>query len=146
MAERILNVFWIVLGAAVAVYSWQTGLTGPSGPESGLFPMIAGVIMAGAGLILLMRPAHAARAPDWPHGAALLRVAGVAGAIALMAAVVNTVGFVVASAATMMVLLRTLERSSWVGSIGLAVGSVAVVTWLFGHVLGMPLPRGPWGW
>ena len=146
MAERILNVFWIVLGAAVSVYSWQIGLTGRSGPESGLFPLIAGIIMAGAGVVLLLRPVHAARAPDWPRGAALLRVAGVAGAIALMAAVVNTVGFVVASAATMMVLLRTLERSSWVGSIALAVGSVAVVTWLFGHVLGMPLPRGPWGW
>ena len=46
MFERALNVFWIVLGVAVAAQSWQIGISGPSGPESGLFPLIAGVIMA----------------------------------------------------------------------------------------------------
>ena len=33
-----------------------------------------------------------------------------------------------------------------VESIALAVASSAAVVWLFGHVLGMALPRGPWGW
>jgi hypothetical protein len=28
----------------------------------------------------------------------------------------------------------------------LAFISVVVVVWLFGRVLGMTLPRGPWGW
>ena len=146
MVERVLNVFWIVLGAAVAVHAWKIGLSGPSGPESGLFPLIAGAIMAGAGLTLLTRPSSAAATPQWPRGAALGRVAGVVAGIALMAVGVDYLGFVVASAATMMVLLRTIERSNWIGSISLAIGSVAVVAWLFGHVLGMPLPRGPWGW
>lgn len=74
------------------------------------------------------------------------RVAGVIAGLAVMAVGVDYLGFVVASAVTMMVLLRTIERSSWIGSISLAIGSVAVVAWLFGQVLGMPLPRGPWGW
>lgn len=146
MIERGLNVFWIVLGAAVAAHSWQIGVTGPTGPESGLFPLIAGLIMAGAGLTLLLRPASAAHAPDWPRGAALGRVAGVVAGIGCMAVGVNYLGFVIASAVTMMVLLRTIERSSWIGSIALAAGSVAVVAWVFGQLLGMPLPRGPWGW
>ena len=47
---------------------------------------------------------------------------------------------------TMMVLLRSVERSSWAGSIALAIGAVVGVMWLFGHALGMALPRGPWGW
>jgi hypothetical protein len=42
--------------------------------------------------------------------------------------------------------LRMVERVSWTGSLALALGSVVVVMWLFGNVLGMPLPRGPWGW
>lgn len=146
MIERGLNVFWIVLGMAVAAHSWQIGVTGPSGPESGLFPLIAGLIMAAAGFTLLLRPATAARTPDWPRGAALGRVAGVVAGIGLMAVGVNTLGFVIASAVTMMVLLRSIERSGWIGSIALAVGSVAAVTWVFGQLLGMPLPRGPWGW
>ncbi len=146
MLERGLNVFWIALGAAAAAHAWQIGLAGPSGPESGLFPLIAGVIIAGAGLTLLLRPSSAARAPQWPRGAALGRVAGVVAGLAVMAVGVDYLGFALASAVTMMVLLRSIERSSWIGSIALALGSVAVVVWLFGQVLGMPLPRGPWGW
>ena len=71
---------------------------------------------------------------------------GVVVGLALMAGAIPYLGFAAASAVTMIVLLRTVERSSWIGSIALTVGTVAGVMWLFGHVLGMPLPRGPWGW
>jgi len=146
MAERALNVFWILLGAATAAHAWTIGLTGPSGPDSGLFPLLAGLIVAGAGAALLCLPAHRAVAPAWPRGAALARVLGVVAGLALMAGAIPYLGFAAASAVTMLVLLRTVERSSWIGSIALTIGTVAGVMWLFGHVLGMPLPRGPWGW
>ena len=146
MAERALNVFWILLGAATAAHAWTIGLAGPSGPDSGLFPLLAGLIVAGAGAALLCLPSHRAVAPAWPRGAALARVLGVVAGLALMAGAIPYLGFAAASAVTMLVLLRTVERSSWIGSIALTVGTVAGVMWLFGHVLGMPLPRGPWGW
>jgi putative tricarboxylic transport membrane protein len=146
MAERALNVFWILLGAAAAAHAWTIGLTGPSGPESGLFPLLAGLIVAGAGAALLCLPSHRAASPAWPRGAALARVLGVVAGLALMAGAIPYLGFAAASAITMIVLLRTVERSSWIGSIALTAGTVAGVMWLFGHVLGMPLPRGPWGW
>jgi hypothetical protein len=73
-------------------------------------------------------------------------VLGVVAGLALMAVAIPFVGFAVAGAITMIVLLRTVERSSWSGSIALTIGSVAGVMWLFGHALGMSLPRGPWGW
>jgi hypothetical protein len=28
----------------------------------------------------------------------------------------------------------------------LALVAVVIVVWLFGRILGMALPRGPWGW
>jgi hypothetical protein len=146
MFERGLNVFWIMLGAAIAAQSWQIGISGPSGPESGLFPLIAGMIMAITGLVLLLKTSTRARAVEWPHGAGIVRVAGVVIGIGVMAVGVDYLGFVLASTVTMLVLLRTIERSSWIGSIALTVGSVAAVVWIFGHLLGMPLPRGPWGW
>ncbi len=146
MFERALNVFWILLGAGAAAHAWTIGLAGPSGPESGLFPLLAGLIVAGAGVALLLLPSHRASAPAWPHGAARGRVLGVVAGLALMAAAIPYAGFAVAGAITMIVLLRTVERSSWIGSIALTIGSVAGVMWLFGHALGMSLPRGPWGW
>jgi hypothetical protein len=45
----------------------------------------------------------------------------------------------------MVILLRTVERTNWFAALALALGSVVAVLWLFGHVLGMALPRGPWG-
>ena len=146
MFERGLNVFWIVLGGAIVAQSWQIGISGPSGPESGLFPLIAGLIMAGTGVVLLLKTSTVAQSVQWPRGAGMLRVAGVVVGIGVMAIGVDTLGFVIASTLTMLVLLRTIERASWLGSIVLTVGSVLAVVGIFGHLLGMPLPRGPWGW
>ena len=146
MFERALNVFWILLGAGAAAHAWTIGLSGPSGPESGLFPLLAGLIVAGAGIALLLLPSHRASAQAWPRAAALARLLGVVAGLALMAVAIPYLGFAAAAAITMIVLLRTVERSSWIESIALTVGAVVGVMWLFGHALGMPLPRGPWGW
>ena len=132
MFERALNAFWILLGAAAAAYAWTLGVIGPAGPESGLFPLIAALIIMGAGIVLLV-------------GAALGRILGVVAGLAVMALGMPYLGFAVTGAVTMVILLRTVEQSSWIASITLALVSVAVVMWLFGHVLGMILPRGPWG-
>jgi hypothetical protein len=141
--ERALNAFWILLGAGAAWHAWTLGLTGPSGPESGLFPLMAALIVMGAGLALSMRvPLD----PKLPRGAALRRVAGVIAGLAVMAAALPYAGFAVTGAITMLVLLRTAGGSSWLESLVLSLASVGAVLWIFGHVLGMILPRGPWGW
>jgi putative tricarboxylic transport membrane protein len=144
--ERTLNAFWILLGAAAAGYAWTLGLTGPSGPESGLFPLISGLIIMGAGIVLAMRASTRVPAPEFPRGAALRRIAGIVAALAFMAIALPYAGFALTGALTMLVLLRTTGDAGWAGSIGLALASVAAVLWIFGHVLGMALPRGPWGW
>lgn len=144
MIERTLNLFWILLGAAAAAYAWTLGLAGPSGPESGLFPFIAALIVMGAGAVLLLQPSAAA--PHFPRGAALGRVLGVVAGLAFMAVSIPFLGFAVSGCITMLILLRTVEKSGWLFSIAFALASVIVVIWLFGHVLGMTLPRGPWGW
>jgi putative tricarboxylic transport membrane protein len=144
MFERTLNIFWILLGAAAAAYAWTLRLIGPSGPDSGLFPFISALIVMSAGVVLLLRSPPIA--PNFPRGAALGRVLGVAGGLAFMAATIPLLGFAVAGFITMIILLRAVEKSGWVFSVSFALVSVVVVVWLFGHVLGMTLPRGPWGW
>jgi putative tricarboxylic transport membrane protein len=146
MVERTLNLIWILLGAAAAAYAWTLGIVGPSGPESGLFPFISALIILGAGVVLLLQPSSDATAADFPHGAAAGRVLGVVAGLAFMAVSIPFMGFAVSGFITMIILLRTVEKSGWLFSIAVAVASVAGVVWLFGHVLGMTLPRGPWGW
>ena len=146
MLERAVNAFWVLLGAAAAAYAWGLGLTGASGPESGLFPLLAALIVMGAGIVLLARPSTRAAAPRWPRGAALRRIAGIVAGLALMAVALPYLGFALTGALTMLILLRLIGDTGWLGAIVLAAASVGAVAWIFGHVLGMPLPRGPWGW
>jgi hypothetical protein len=102
-------------------------------------------MIMGSGLVLLLQR-DAALAPDFPRGAALGRVLGVSGGLAFMAISIPFLGFAVAGFVTMIILLHTIEKSGWVFSVSLAFVSVAAVDWLFGRVLGMALPSGPWGW
>src|SRR5262249_28465717 len=146
MFERALNAFWILLGAAAAAYAWTLGLVGASGPESGLFLFLAGLIVMGAGAVLLLRPMSENIAPDFPRGDGLWRVLGVIAGLAFMAISIPFLGFAVAGFITMMILMRTVEKSSWWLSLALALVAVVIVVWLFGQILGMTLPRGPWGW
>ncbi len=146
MFERALNVFWIALGAAAAAHAYTLGVIGPSGPESGLFPLMAALIVMASGAVLLVWPTSRARAPLYPRGAALWRVLGVVGGLAFMTIAIPRLGFAGSGAITMMILLRTVERAHWAESLILSLASIVIVVWLFGHVLGMALPRGPWGW
>jgi putative tricarboxylic transport membrane protein len=145
MFERALNAFWILLGAAAAAYAWTLGVIGPAGPESGLFPLIAGLIIMASGVVLFVLPSTRAATPDFPRGPALWRVLGVIAGLVVIAVGIPYLGFAITGTLTMLILLRTVEQTNWPAALALAVASVAAVIWLFGHVLGMPLPRGPWG-
>jgi len=147
LIERGLNLIWCLIGLGTMVNSWTLGLIGPTGPESGLFPMICGVIIAICGFALLLgQPASRVCDPQWPRGPALYRIGGVSAGLVGMAATLPYLGFAIASAVTTFVLLQTVERSRLIESLVLSVVSVALVIYLFGNVLGMSLPRGPWGW
>jgi len=146
MIERLLNLFWILLGCAAAWQSWQLGLSGRSGPESGLFPFIASCTIAALGLALMVARGSRATQAEWPDAQSGPRAAGVALGIALMAFGMDRIGFVASAAIAMPVLLRTIDRASWIETMMLTAGSIAAIAVVFGWLLGMPLPRGPWGW
>ena len=147
MFERILNVLWCLLGLATMANSWSMGLTGSFGPESGFFPFICGALITVCGLGLLLKgKKDAVLKPDWPRAAALGRISGVVAGLIAMAATLPYLGFAVASSLTTFVLLQTIERSRLVESLIITLFSVAVVMLVFGRLLGMNLPRGPWGW
>jgi len=143
--ERALNATWVLVGAAGAIGAWNMGLVTPSGPESGLFPFVASVLVLIGGLVLLLAPKHRALDVDWPDTVGWMRVGGVVLGLSLIALLLPRLGFAAAGVLTMMILLKLVERTGWLQSVALSVGSVAAVIGLFDKLLGMPLPRGPWG-
>lgn len=145
MIERFVNVFWIALGFGAAAMALQMKLTGPYGPDSGLFPFIAGAMVGLGGLALMFARGHAAANIEWPSRTGFWRVGGVIAGMAVLILLLPYVGFGVASFVTMIILMRFVERVDWRQSIVMSLASVFGVIVVFGHLLEMQLPRGPWG-
>jgi hypothetical protein len=122
--------------------AWTLGLFGSMGPDSGLFPMICGVIITSCGLMLMVNRSTRVANPDWPASSGRRRILGLIG----LTVTLPYVGFAISSALTTFVLLQTVERSRLLESLILSLVSVIVIVYVFGHLLGMSLPRGPWGW
>jgi preprotein translocase subunit SecE len=147
MIERSINLVWLLVGLGTIANAWNMGLFGSMGPDSGFFPMICGVIVAFCGLVLLIKPKkNHVEHPDWPKRHALLRILGVIGGLVAMAVTLPLLGFAISAAITTFVLLQTVERSRPVESVIVTVISVGFVMYIFDHLLGMSLPRSPWGW
>lgn len=147
MIERALNIIWILLGLGTIVNAWSLGLFGSMGPDSGLFPMLCGVTITICGLFLLFSvKKNSVENPEWPRGNALARVLGVIAGLVAMALTLPFLGFAISSALTTFALLQTVERSRLLESVLLTVVSVAFIMFIFDHLLGMTLPRSPWGW
>lgn len=146
--EPVLNLFWVVLGIATIAYSRTVGFIGPMGPESGFFPALAGVLIAGAGGLLMVP--GAARVPAdrlfWPDGAASAKsVVTISAIIGLTILAIPYVGFVIANVVAMPILVRVIGGSRWWVAVLVGIVSVACVSYLFDTWLGVTLPRGPFG-
>ncbi len=146
MVERGLNLLWVVLGLATMANAWTLGLFGSMGPDSGLFTMICGVIITSCGLMLMVNRSTRVANPDWPASSGRRRILGVLGGLIGLTVTLPYVGFAISSALTTFVLLQTVERSRLLESLILSLVSVIVIVYVFSHLLGMSLPRGPWGW
>lgn len=146
-----VNCAWVLLGLAICWQSVPLGLVGPSGPGSGLFPLLAGMLVAGAGGGLLLGAAMG-RAPPlgqprffMARGAAF-RAAALILVTAGMILLVPQAGFVLAGVVGLPLLFKVIapEAPWWFAAL-VGIGASGAVHLLFGVLLGTPLPRGPLG-
>jgi hypothetical protein len=111
-------------------------------PDSGFFPTLVSLA-----LIVFSAVALADTAPVSPHAKAVdarapARIWTVVAAVAAYAWVMPSAGFLVCTAALLVVLLRGIGRVSWPASVAVALLASVVCYGLFTR-LGLPLPPGP---
>lgn len=120
-----------------------------SGPDSGFFPMLAGVIVLAGGIAQLLtttRRRHSAEdLPFWDNAGAPRRVLTLLTGIVALILLTRYAGFIVASLTMLPFLLRQVEKRSWLYAITVAVIATIAVHVLFVKLLGMQMPRGPLG-
>lgn len=128
---------------ALAVGAWwlshdlESGFMQPIGP--GEYPRLISLPLAALSLLLILKPGFNQR---WPGRAALLRQALTLLVLACYAGLVKPLGFLPASLAAVILLIR-LFGAAWKSAlISGAVLTLALYA-LFEFVLGMPLPNIP---
>ena len=147
--EPWVDIAWVAVGSVLCFYAQRLGVWGPSGPDSGFFPLIAGALILAGGIVQLLGARRRRRVDDdppfWDQAGASRRVLALLAGMVALILLVRYAGFIVASLAMMPFLLRQVEKRSWWYAAAVAVVATAAVHLLFGKLLGMPMPRGPLG-
>jgi putative tricarboxylic transport membrane protein len=131
-----------LVAAGALIIALHLGLWVGGSPGPGLFPFVAALMLAGASLGAALQAE-----PDAPGSEAAdrRRLFAYAGAVAAFGVVMKPLGMIIATIGLMLVVLRGIERRSWVVSVSFAILIAAFCWGLFKVLLGVPLPQGVLG-
>jgi len=153
--DAAVSLFWVLLGIALCGSSLSLGLSDPSGPGSGLFPFLAGLLVLAGGVGLVVRhvvsggghaPGEEIVAQFWEAPGAAFRTAMLVVVVAGMIVAVPYLGFALAGVLGLPILFRVIAPDkSWLSAIIVGIIAAGSMHLLFAVALGTPLPRGPLG-
>lgn len=142
--ERVLGIAFAAAGLIFAFKARELNYMGEFAPGAGFLPFWLGLALAALaiGFLFTTRTPQAEQRVDSTSGRKVVAVS--AGLIACVA-LLEWCGFAVALFAYLVYLVRGVERRGRAFSIALALGTTLALELVFGVWLGVPLPRGPWG-
>lgn len=142
--ESLVALFALAFGVAVVVAASRLPFGGIHNPGPGFFPWLLGLVFVLLSLVLL---AHAVLAPvavtESPAG--VLNVLWLLAALAVYVAILDPVGYPIATFLLVLFMLRVLEPQRWSLALVLAVFAAGGSYVLFALWLSVPLPPGPLG-
>ena len=145
-ADLALGLVLLVLGLLIVYGSWGLSYSGRAGPGPGFLPRWLGIglALAGGGLLLSRMWARSGEDDpiELPGGLGLGRVGLVLLLLVGLALSFTVLGFLVATAALIFVLLYVMEREPLPRAVALAVLLPLLTYLLFKTWLGLRLPAG----
>lgn len=133
------------LGVYIVAQARRWEYLGPDGPGPGFFPLWYGLVMVGLAAILiarsLVRRAPAPGADLREIGRALAAWTG----LAVCAALVGILGFVIAFALLTFFVMAVMYRAPALPALAVALGCALAFYLVFPLALGVALPRGVFG-
>jgi putative tricarboxylic transport membrane protein len=146
VADRVISVLSLALAVAYLMATRQIPaleIGDPLGPRA--FPQLLGAGLILAAILLFVEtlkkspPAEGAAAAAGSHWGVVAFVTVWTGAYFLL---FEALGYVVASAAYLLVLMAVFNRGRWAMNVATAVLFAAVTYWVFTRQLGVTLPAG----
>jgi hypothetical protein len=113
-------------------------------PGPGYMPFVLAALLAGMGCLVMVTggtaPAFASVSwVEWRHAVAIL------GSLTFAALALERLGYRVTIALVIVFLVGVIERKRLLPTAVMAVGLALGTFYVFGTLLLVPLPRGPWG-
>jgi len=143
MIERLVALAVLAAGAGYLASATPLPVGTAARPGAGFFPLAVGVFGTAVALawvvVALRRPSLAAAAPV-PAGGRR-RVGATAALLVAFCLLLPRVGYPVVAFLFVALLLRALG-SRWPSAVAIALATALVSTYVFGSLLGVPLPRG----
>ena len=136
------------VGLVALIISLRLGVWRQNTPGEGLFPFLTSLAMlafSAAGLARDWLKYKGAPSRTFGDRSGLKRVAAYLGALVFYAGSLEFLGFIVASALTLVFILRFAERYPWLATLALTAGTVIGCQILFVLWLGAILPAGRCG-
>jgi|EndMetStandDraft_3_1072993.scaffolds.fasta_scaffold13075_3 putative tricarboxylic transport membrane protein len=149
-ADQLFAVFLILLGAYIAWAGFGYGYMNGTAPGAGFFPVILGIVIAMLSIVNLVRSlAGAERLAKGISPRDLIKIAGVAAALAAVIIAIPHIGITLASMG-LMVAIAAIIKPSLEPRYALRVATCSIAVPLFcrvafGNWLNIPLPTGPFG-
>lgn len=126
------------IGLGASASGLQMRLWEHGEPAAGLFPFIAALLLIFTSLLCTVRSVPIDEPVELP------RILAYCAALAFFCAMLEMLGFAVATFLFLVGVLRFVEKLRWLAA-GLLATGVAVSTWiLFEVLLSVPLPHGVW--
>jgi hypothetical protein len=147
MTERVVALALLLASGGYVVYALQFALGSQARPGPGFYPVAVGVfgaVVALGWVALATRRSAAAPATAGPSvSGGRERVGATAGLLVLFCLLFPYAGYPAAAFLFVGGLLRGL-RVAWPAAVAIGLTSALASYYVFGVVLGVPLPRGLW--
>ena len=142
--------FWLVCGAAVCIASLRYGVGSLHAPETGLVPFAAGLAIFILALIGFVESTiNQQKGVRWksltPEGAKGGRLLLTMGSLLAYALLLTPLGFTLCTAVFVSLLLRVGKTHSWKAAIAGGIVTALATYGIFGALLKVQFPQGPWG-
>lgn len=158
--EFLSGLFFFGFGIFVLYQSLQLTVWSGSEPGPGFFPVLTGFLITGFSLSILIKfiipnktPANkmvsADDADDEEEDNGEVNYSRVCAYIILMllyGLFLEKVGWLIITAAFLLLILKYVEKQSWKKSIILTISSLAAIYLVFVYFLSIQLPKGPITW
>jgi hypothetical protein len=138
--------FFIVIGLYVIYSSLLMSIWRESVPEEGFLPFVLACILIGLSTILLIdafRKEEKGESIAREERTAPRKLIYYIMAISFYSLTFGLLGFPISTTASLIFILRLIERESWKTTLIIAIGASIVSYFLFSHLLDVALPLGP---